>query len=273
MEIILTGTGSPIPDANRAGPSTLVKANDIHILIDAGRGVVMRMAGADTLPLFLRAVLVTHLHSDHICDLNDVITTHWIMSQGNASLAIYGPPGIKEFVTRQLHALEADIGYRIEHHDALTHGPKVDVVELEPGQSFELDDVFVSTAATEHAPVRPTLGYRIEHESASVALVGDTIPCEGVDDLAASADAYVQTVLRRDLVELSPNPLAQDILDYHSDVEQAAQTATRAGAKRLVLTHMVPAPTTEQYPEWIALARKHFDGEIVIGEDLTTISI
>ncbi len=263
-----------MPDPNRAGPATLVStAGDEHFLVDAGRGVLMRLAASGVGVDRLSAVLLTHLHSDHITDLNDVITTHWIMSQGNASLAIYGPPGTKEFVTRQLHALEADIGYRIEHHDALTHGPKVDVVELEPGQSFELDDVFVSTAATVHAPVRPTLGYRIEHESASVALVGDTIPCEGVDDLAASADAYVQTVIRRDLVELSPNPMAQDILGYHSDVEDAAQTATRAGAKRLVLTHMVPAPTTEQYPEWIALARKHFDGEIVIGEDLTTISI
>ena len=65
----------------------------------------------------------------------------------------------------------------------------------------------------------------------------------------------------------------RDILDYHSDVEDAAQTAARVGVKQLVLTHMVPAPTADQYPEWIALARKHFAGEIVIGDDLTTISI
>ena len=233
----------------------------------------MRMAGAGTLPMFLRAVLITHLHSDHICDLNDVITTHWIMSQGNGTLAIYGPLGTQEFVSRQMHALEADIGYRIEHHNQLTQGPKVDVVELAPGESFELGDVFVTAAATMHAPVRPTLGYRIEHGSASVALVGDTIPCEGVDQLAASVDAYVQTVIRRDLVELIPNPMFQDILDYHSDVEEAAQTAARVDAKKLVLTHMVPAPSTDQYPEWIALARKHFDGEIILGDDLTTFSI
>ena len=80
MEIILTGTGSPLPDANRAGPSTLVKAGETHILVDAGRGVVMRMAGAGSLPGLLAGVLVTHLHSDHICALNDVITTHWVMS-------------------------------------------------------------------------------------------------------------------------------------------------------------------------------------------------
>tara|TARA_Y100000739_G_scaffold204749_1_gene191563 strand:- start:843 stop:1046 length:204 start_codon:yes stop_codon:yes gene_type:complete len=64
-----------------------------------------------------------------------------------------------------------------------------------------------------------------------------------------------------------------DILDYHSDVEDAARTAERVGVKRLVLTHMVPAPTPDQYFEWIDLAKKHFDGEVLIGDDLTTISI
>jgi ribonuclease Z len=273
MEVVLTGTGSPLPDANRAGPSTLVTAGDTHILVDAGRGVVMRMAGAGSLPVFLSAVLVTHLHSDHICDLNDVITTHWVMGQGSATLRIYGPAGTTRFVERQMHALEDDIGYRIAHHDVLTSGPLLDVVELTAGQDFLVNDVQVFTAATEHAPVRPTLGYRLEHEGSVAALVGDTIPCEGVDALAAAADVYVQTVIRRDLVQLHPNEMFRDILDYHSGVIEAAQTAARVGAKRLALTHMVPAPTPDEYPDWVGRASEHFDGEIIIGDDLTTIGI
>ena len=205
MDIVLTGTGSPLPDPERAGPSTLVKAGDTHILVDAGRGVVMRMAGAGSLPAFLAAVLVTHLHSDHVCALNDVITTHWVMTQGNVPLKVYGPVGTAQFVERQLHALEPDIGYRIEHHDVLTNPPNVEVTELEPGDSFAVDDVQISTAATEHAPVRPTIGFRLEHEGSTAALVGDTIPCDGVDTLAAGADVYVQTVIRRDVVETIPN--------------------------------------------------------------------
>ena len=195
------------------------------------------------------------------------------MGQGNAVLPIYGPPGTEEFVNRQMHALEADISYRIEHHEQLTHGPQVQVVELAPGEQFTVGELFVRTAATEHAPVKPTLGYRIEHSELSVALVGDTVPCEGVDELARDVDAYVQTVIRSDLVSLSPNSMMLDILDYHSDVGQAAQTAERVNAKRLVLTHMVPAPNAEQYAEWVAEARKHFRGEIVIGDDLTTVSL
>ena len=272
MEIILTGTGSPIPDPNRAGPSTLVKAGNTHILVDAGRGAVMRMAGAGSMPPLLSAVLITHLHSDHVCALNDVITTHWVMTQG-ATLSIYGPPGIAQFVERQMFALEPDVGYRIAHHDELTAAPSVEVTELEPGASFAVNDVQVAVAATEHAPVRPTIGFRLEHEGVVAAVVGDTLACEGVDKLARDADVYVQTVIRDDLVKLIPNEMIQDILDYHSSVVDAAQTAARVGARRLMLTHLVPAPMPEQYPEWKAIAAEYFDGEIVIGDDLTAVTL
>gem|GEM_PF-142556 len=165
--IVLTGTGSPLPDGNRAGPSTLVKAGDTHVLVDAGRGTVMRMAGGGSLPAFLAAVLITHLHSDHVCALNDVITTHWVMTQGNTPLQVYGPVGTAQFIERQIHALEPDIGYRIAHHDVLTSGPQVEVTELEPGDSFTVNDISVTTAATVHAPVEPTIGYRLEHEGST----------------------------------------------------------------------------------------------------------
>ena len=80
MKVTLLGTGSPIPDASRAGPSTLVQASGRHIVVDCGRGCVMRMTAAGDFPPFLSAVLLTHLHSDHISDLNDIVTSRWIMS-------------------------------------------------------------------------------------------------------------------------------------------------------------------------------------------------
>jgi ribonuclease Z len=198
---------------------------------------------------------------------------HWVMSQGNATLRIYGPRGIAQFVERQMYALEPDIGYRIVHHEPLTEGPRLDVVELEPGDSFDVNDVHVTTAATEHPPVKPTVGFRLEHQGSVAALVGDTVPCAGVDLLASGADVYVQTAIRRDIVESIPNVMMQDILDYHSGVVEAAQTATRVGAKRLALTHMVPGPSPEHYPEWVAIAAEHYDGEVIIGDDLTTITV
>ena len=103
-------------------------------------------------------------------------------------------------------------------------------------------------------------------------LAGDTVPCAGLDELCRGADVYVQTVLRDDLVRMVPMQRFQDTIDYHSTVVQAAQTATRAGVKTLVLTHQVPTPGPGTAEEWTAIARAEFDGEIVFGEDLTTVS-
>ncbi|MBV9665176.1 MAG: MBL fold metallo-hydrolase, partial [Actinobacteria bacterium] len=69
ISVTLLGTGSPLPSPDRAGPSTLVRAGAATLLVDCGRGVVMRLAGAGVMPVALSAVLLTHLHSDHISDL------------------------------------------------------------------------------------------------------------------------------------------------------------------------------------------------------------
>jgi ribonuclease Z len=139
VKLTLLGTGSPIPDPNRAGPSTLVEAGGHQLLFDAGRGVLMRLAGAGVLPPMLRAVLLTHQHSDHVTDFNDVFTMRWAMSPTPNPLPVIGPPGTTTFVERTATMLTHDIGYRIAHHDDL-HDPPVahttevlDEVALEVG--------------------------------------------------------------------------------------------------------------------------------------------
>lgn len=274
MDVTLLGTGSPLPDPRRAGPSTLVTTPTERILVDAGRAVVMRLAAAGTLPVMLNGVLVTHLHSDHLTDLNDVITTHWVMSGQPTPLKIYGPPRMSEVVAGTLAALAPDISYRIAHHtDTLTWEPLVEVVEVEPGDEFTIGSVAVKVGKTDHRPVEPTVAYRLTHEQSSIVLGGDGIPCSTLDELCRGAGAYVQTVLRDDLVKLIPNKRFLDILDYHSTVEQAAQTAARAGVGKLILTHYVPSMQPGQEDEWRAIAARHFSGEIVLGDDLTTTSV
>ncbi len=132
MDITLLGTGGPIPSPDRAGPSTLVVAGGTRLLVDAGRGVSMRLAATGVFPTMLDAVLVTHLHSDHLTDLNDVITTRWVMAPTPLPLTILGPPGLRECVDGLLSMLAPDIRYRIAHHDDLTAGPVVEVVEVAP---------------------------------------------------------------------------------------------------------------------------------------------
>ena len=278
MKVTLLGTGSPLPSATCAGPSTLVQAAGQNIVVDAGRGVIMRLVGAMCPPPLVSAVLLTHLHSDHICDLNDIVTTRWVASPAATPLEVFGPLGTRRMVDGLLAMLALDEGYRLEHHDDLRAGigMKVNVTEVSPGDSFAVGDVQVSVHRTDHRPVSPTVGFRIEAEGAVAALAGDTVPCAELDEMCRNADVYVQTVLREDLVRQFA-PLVPtgarflDILDYHSTVEQAGQTAARAGVKTLVLTHFVPALQPGQEDEWRAMAAQHFAGEIVVGPDLTAV--
>lgn len=268
MKVTLLGTGSPIPDANRAGPSTLVQAGSVNLLFDCGRGVLMRLAAAGLFPGFLHRVVLTHLHSDHTTDFNDLVTTRWAMSPVENPLPVVGPPGTQAYVDRVLAMLSDDIRYRCDHHADLNWEPGVNVVEVHDGPAFEIDGVVVTAAPSDHRPVAPTTAYRIEHEGGVVVIAGDTVPCEGLDRLCAGADVYVQTVINTELVKAIPSPRIQDIHDYHSSLAQAGQTAARAGVRTLVLTHPVPAPFPGTEDQWIAEVAAHFDGEIVLANDL-----
>lgn len=277
ISITLLGTGSPMPSPDRAGPATLVSAANEHHLVDAGRGVLMRLAAVGLGATDLTAVLLTHLHSDHITDLNDVITTRWVMTlppAGPSPLVVVGPVGTRTVVDHLLASLEPDIGYRIAHHDDLHAAPGVVVHEVADGRVDLGGAVAVSCAPTDHRPVDPTVGYRFEHDGVAVVTAGDTVPCEGLDRLCVGADALVHTAIRKDIVGGLPIPRMVDTLDYHSSPEEAAQTAARGGVGTLVLTHYVPPiPTGGDGADWRELAAVHFDGAIELGDDLHRIDI
>ena len=273
MDITLLGTGSPIVDPNRAGPSTLVTAGDQIFLVDCGRGVLMRAAAAGVGAAGVTALLLTHLHSDHITDLSDVITTRWVTTIGPNPLPIIGPPGTRQLVEATLAALAPDISYRIGHHADITEPPSIQVHEYTDGQVWDSAGVRITAAPTDHRPVEPTLAFRVEHAGRSAVLAGDTVPCTTLDDLTRGADVLVHTAIRKDLVEQMPAQRIRDILDYHSSVQQAAATAARAGVGTLVLTHYVPPLIPGQEEQWRALAAEEFDGRIELGDDLLRVPV
>ena len=275
IEVTLLGTGSPIPDARRAGPSTLVRAGGQTFLVDCGRGVQQRLTAAGVGANALTALLLTHLHSDHIADLGDVLITRWVttFTPDPAPLPIIGPPGTAEVVAATLKAFGFDIGYRIAHHADLTSPPRVEVHEHTEGTVWDRDGAQIRVAPTDHRPVAPTIGFRVEFGGASVVLAGDTVPCESLDTLAAGAGALVHTVIRRDLIEAIPMQRIRDICDYHSSVEEAADTAARAGVGILILTHYVPGIAPGQEDDWRARAATWFGRQIELGDDLHRVEV
>jgi len=271
MQVIILGSGSPLPDPQRAGPSTLVRTSVGDFLFDCGRGVLMRAAGAGSGAWAFRGVFLTHLHSDHITDLNDIYTSRWVTSFQANPLPVYGPPGTAALLDAIATMLEPDVGYRLAHHADLTWPPSATVTELESGPVFEEGAVRITAAPTDHAPVRPTLGYRISDGGQSVVIAGDTVPCGGLDELSTGAGVLVHTVVRRDLIEQFGLPRLTDVLDYHSSVAQAAGTAARNGVDTLVLTHLVPAPAAGTEQEWLDQATPQFNGAVIVAHDLLTV--
>ncbi|MGB6057646.1 MAG: ribonuclease Z [Microthrixaceae bacterium] len=273
MDVTLLGTGSPIPDPDRAGPATLVRADGQSLLIDAGRGVLMRLAAAGAGANTLTALLLTHLHSDHLSDLSDVITTRWVMSMEPAPLPIIGPPGTIQVVEAIMESLRSDIGYRMSHHADLNWEPQLEITEVSDGTAGEFGNVKISAAPTDHRPVEPSIAFRMESAEGTVVVAGDTVPCATLDDLCRGADVLVHTALRADILSTVPIQRLQDILDYHSSVEQCAQTAEKAGVKTLMLTHYVPAPLPGTEDDWRKLAAEHFGGRVEVGSDLLRVEV
>ncbi|OBK21773.1 ribonuclease Z [Mycobacterium asiaticum] len=275
IEVTLLGTGSPIPDPNRAGPATLVRAGGQVFLIDCGRGVLQRAAAVGVGAAGLSALLLTHLHSDHIAELGDVLITSWVtnFTPDPAPLQIIGPPGTAEVVDAMLKAFGHDIGYRIAHHADLNAPPPVEVHEHTEGTVWDRDGVTIRVAPTDHRPVAPTIGFRVEFDGASVVLAGDTVPCPSLDELASGADALVHTVIRKDVLTHVPQQRLVDICDYHSSVQEAGATAARAGVETLILTHYVPAIAPGQEEQWRALAASEFGGQIELGDDLHRVEV
>ena len=273
----LLGTGSPIPSAERAGPATLISAGDEHYLVDAGRGVLMRLAGLWLGAGNLNGVLLTHLHSDHFTDLNDVITSYWILGPAEKPLTIVGPIGTQEVVDSILASLSRDVQYRMDHHDDLNNPPLLNVIEVTEGPVPLEGEVSIACAPTDHKPVEPSIAFSFSHNEVSVVTAGDTLPCPGLDSLCEGADALIHTVIRKDIIQFSPNPRGLDILDYHSSPEEAAQTADRNGMSTLIMTHYVPdlnvtSPAGDGQ-DWVDLAAQHFSGQIEVGDDLHRVEI
>ena len=124
LAVLLVGTGTPLPDVSRAGPSTLIAAGDHLYLVDAGidcaRNLQLWKVPLDKID----AVFITHLHSDHIGGLAEVRLQTWVAGR-KAPLKVYGPPGIERVVAGFNEAYAIDDTYRTKHHGAAMLPPAV----------------------------------------------------------------------------------------------------------------------------------------------------
>jgi ribonuclease BN (tRNA processing enzyme) len=279
-QIVMLGTGTPIPDPDRSGPAVAVVVDSVAYLFDAGAGVVRRAAAAgrngisafapptprsQPSPRFNR-VFLTHLHSDHTLGLADVIFTPWIQGR-EIPLDIYGPPGTARLVNGIIDGNAEDIEERANAFGGPARGGwRPNVHEIGEGIVFRDSRVVVKAFAVPHASWKFAFGYRIETPDRTIVIGGDDRPNDAIERECNGCDVLIHEVYSDSGFKTVP-PVRQAYHSRaHTSATQLGDIATRARPGLLILYHQLFFGASDD--TLLSEVRSRFSGRVVSAKDL-----
>lgn len=278
--VTTTGTGTPIPNPDRAGAGTHVQYGAIRLQFDAGRMTMNRLVQMGTDVSELSAIFLTHYHSDHCTGLTDLLLTHWVMDRDDSwnELPVVAPTGhTTSFLERIFDAWDNDLAVRA-HHNGRPGTPKTKIVGFDvpdhPTEVWSQGDVRVLAGQVRHEPVEGAVGYRVETPDGAIVISGDTKVCDEMAELSEGADVVVYEAMRFDLIEKRP-PHMHFIMDYHADTRLIGAQAQALGTPTLMLTHLIPAPTDDaERQAYVDEVRQGgYTGDVIVCDDLTSVTL
>ena len=193
--VVVLGTGTPIPDAFRAGSSIAVIHKGESYLFDAGAGAVRNAVIArykydipSLYPSLICCVFFSHLHSDHTMDFSELAHTMWW--RRNAGLRAWGPQGIERIVNgmREMNSVDVEIRTGGLQPVQNPDGFRVSARTIEPGVLLEKDDLVIEAFAVDHGDIRPAFGFKVTTDDLSLVISGDTAFSEAIVEKARGVD-------------------------------------------------------------------------------------
>ena len=290
VRVLLCGTGSPeLSDAAQA--CTLVAAGGRMFLFDAGEGATRSLNSSNVELAEIDNVFLTHFHSDHFNGLGSLINQRWTWG-ATTPLEVAGPPGVNQVVKGINDTYQLDIGYRATDIEAQAEGVAAATAAatsypIPEGQDsvrvYDEDGITIDAVRVAHDPVDPAYGYVLSYESKKVFISGDTMVVPENLPAMQDADLVVHEAYSTHLVEKAI-PVMRDLGQdfdadvaertghYHADTIALAEQAQEAGVKHLVLTHLIPYPSSfVQRRMFVSGMSEEYDGEITVGQDGTLI--
>lgn len=286
LHVGLAGTGAPLPDAKRTGICTFVLAGEHLFIIDTGPGSTKNLELMRVSLGNIEAVLFTHLHSDHIGALGELMLKSWTSGARKKPLKILGPQGIDTVVQGFNQAYSIDKGFRFAHHGETVaplegNGGSPETIkgfdENKAAVIFQKNDLKVTAFLVDHSPADPALGYRFDYKGRSVVISGDTLPSESLRKNSLNVDLLLHEALDPEMLgvlNLQANVNNQkvlekiyaDILSYHTFPEEAARIAQDANIGHLVFHHIVPpTPVAILHSTFLGDSKKYYKGPITFG--------
>ena len=295
LHAYLCGSGSPLPSVERAGPCIGIVAGNQAFVFDTGSGSTRKLLRMGFPVEKMQGVFLTHLHSDHIDGLGELLLQTWIGGSRGTPIPVYGPAGTERVLAGLREAYTLDQGYRVTHHGAEFARPGgfggdphiLTIPEGAPGAitAYEANGVKITVTRVNHAPIAPAYGYRIDYKGRSISLSGDTVYSPEFVAAAKNTDVMFHEALNPALVRQLADKLTQrgrtdtakimrDIPGYHASPEDAARAATTAHAKALVLYHLVPSlPPGIMDRLFLGDAEKAYSGPLKVGRDGLMVSL
>lgn len=320
--VTLTGAGGGPPNfGGLAGPGTLVRYGDdsnecgaVRLQFDAGRGTSMRLSQAGVLPAQLNAIFFTHMHSDHVDGFADIMQLRWHFSPKGPKLDVVCSadavsPGGFTISCSKLAAHIADaylesgeIAQRLSEDKSRPPGGPAElvrVVAFEPKNEAQVvwssGDVKVSAIRSTHIPGHAS--FRVDTPAGSVVIGGDagndavappraSSTSEQVEKLALGADIIVHSTIHPVMAPDKRSGMPPPFFFRQSTASDLGAMASRAGAKHLMLMHLIPPVGAQRQGPWKipggalteadyrnAAETGGFTGNIVVGSDLAAIRL
>ena len=259
LEVIVCGSASPLGNvADRAQACLAVRTPQHLFLFDVGDRSAATLARLGVPLAGLRAVFLTHLHSDHFSDLADVRLATWVGGRTDP-LPVHGPAGTARIVEGLNTAYELDSRYRIDHHGTQILAPsggRLAAREHAPGRVWQDDQLTITAIAVDHDPIEPAFGYRVDYLGRSVVISGDTVVVDSLLEASRGADVVFHDALSRPLLDpmiaaasaagrTRITTIMVDVIDYHADSQKLDAAYAATDVKQLILYHLVPAPPND----------------------------
>jgi len=261
LTAVIIGSGSPVYNSQRSGPSVLIRYNDVNILVDMGNGTIANLDKAGFAVGDINALLFTHHHYDHNEEMIPIFIQKYV--SGNSFL-VAGPENTQLFITSILALYSEDITYRTSRSQQSKTGT-YEVKELSGNDTFEYKGITITTAAVKHSIT--TIAYRFEAGGRSIVISGDTAYSDTLIDLAKNTDVLI--IDSGSLMNNEDRTTTVKKNTAHSSLDELIKMVSASQANKIVLTHFTKRTIDENLITDNINSR--YKGTVIFATDLLEI--